>query len=75
VYVETGRVRDGVPVLMRVQKFVWRNRDQVTSAIADGIGAGEIAAIRAAMHGVPIAPAQTRAERDASAVSKMYPAP
>jgi hypothetical protein len=45
----------GRTALTRYEKFTWRNGDQVTSIIADdGISAGEIAAIRQSMNGVPI---------------------
>ena len=74
MFLDTGKVRDGIPVVIPFQKFTWRNGNQVMSAIADGISADEIAAIRTAMHGIVIPPAQTRAEADSGTVSKMYPA-
>jgi hypothetical protein len=74
MFLDTGKMRDGIPVVIRFQKFIWRNGDQVMSVVADGISAGEIAAIRTAMHGTVVPPAQTRAEADSGTVSKMYPA-
>jgi hypothetical protein len=48
--------RNGQEVILKREKFVWRNGDQIMSANAgDGITASEIKAIRAAMHGTPIA--------------------
>jgi hypothetical protein len=44
----------GRTALTRHEKFTWRNGDQVTSIVADGIGAAEIVAIRQSMNGVPI---------------------
>jgi hypothetical protein len=74
MFLDNGKVRDGMPVLIRFQKFTWRNGNQVMSVVADGISTSEIVAIRTAMHGIVIPPAQTRAERDSGTVSKMYPA-
>jgi hypothetical protein len=48
--------RDGRAILVRHDKFLWRNGDQVMTAItSDGLSAAEILAIRSAMHGTPIA--------------------
>jgi hypothetical protein len=45
--------RDGREVLVRHERYVWRNGDQVMSAVADeGISAPAIQAIRSAMGGI-----------------------
>ena len=45
--------RNGHEILVKYDKFTWRNGNQVMSAIADkDVSAAEIARIRAAMHGV-----------------------
>ena len=44
----------GNPIPVKFEVFVWRNGDQITTAIAEGISAAEVAAIRTAMHGTPI---------------------
>jgi hypothetical protein len=45
----------GNPILVRYDRFVWRNGDQIMSADAgDGISAAEIGAIESAMHGTPV---------------------
>ncbi len=75
MYEDTGKVRDGMPVLIRYERFAWRNGDQVTTAIADGIDAGEIARIRRAMNGVALRPSESRRESDAAPIVRMYGAP
>jgi hypothetical protein len=75
-YEDTGRLRDGMPVLVRHEKFTWRNRDQVMTAIDDAsISADEIQAIRNAMHGVPVAATQTRSGLDSGTIDKLYISP
>lgn len=55
IYENKGVDSAGNPILVKQEHFVWRNGDQVMSAIAsDGISAAEIAAIAAAMHGTPV---------------------
>jgi hypothetical protein len=72
-YEDTGRLRDGMPVLVRHEKFTWRNGDQVMTAIdGDGITADEIQAIRNAMRGVSVTAAQTRSELDSGTIDKLY---
>lgn len=45
----------GDPVLVKHERFTWRNGDQIVTAFAgEGITASEIVAIREAMHGVPV---------------------
>ncbi|MGB6984587.1 MAG: hypothetical protein WBD74_01285 [Candidatus Aquilonibacter sp.] len=52
---DRGVDKAGNPILVKHQRFVWRNGDQIMTAIADdGLTAAEIATIRTAMHGVPI---------------------
>jgi len=52
---DMDKKRNGQEVIVRRDKFVWRNGDQVTTAnTGDGIDAAEIDAIRAAMGGTPI---------------------
>jgi hypothetical protein len=76
MFEDTGKVRDGMPVLIRHAAFEWRNGDQVMKAVAGaGITATEIAKIRNAMHGVSIAPARTRRGRESGTIDKMYAAP
>jgi hypothetical protein len=73
MYEYTGRVHDGLPVLVRHDEFTWRNGDQVMTAIdGAGITADEIRAIQNVMHGVPVAVARTRAERDSGEIDKLY---
>lgn len=56
MFEETGTRADGMPILKRHERYVWRNGDQMMTAIAgDGVTASEIAAIRAAMDGTPVA--------------------
>lgn len=45
----------GKPVLIKHERFAWRNGDQLLTAQTGGASATEIAAIRAAMHGEPVA--------------------
>lgn len=46
--------RNGREVLVKHDKFTWRNGDQVMSAVAgEGLSATEIVTIRSAMHGAP----------------------
>jgi hypothetical protein len=74
MYEDTGRVRNGVPVLVRHEKFTWRNGDQIMSAIdGSGITADEIRAVQSTMHGVPIPVAETRNARDSGTIDKLYP--
>ena len=55
MFEDRGVDKAGNPILVRHERFVWRNGDQLTTAIADdGISAAEIAAIRSAMHGTPV---------------------
>ncbi len=76
MYEDTGKVRNGMPVLVRHEKFTWRNGDQVIMATdGTGIRADEIRAIRSAMHGVNIAAAQTSGALDSGTIDKMYPGP
>lgn len=65
--------RDGREIVIRRDRFVWRNGDQVMTAITgDGISASEIIAIRTAMHGIPIAGVWPPRHR---AVERMYVKP
>lgn len=49
---DRGVDKNGNPILVRHERFVWRNGDQQMTAIADdGILPAEIASIRSAMHG------------------------
>ncbi|HVA28343.1 MAG TPA: hypothetical protein VNF68_09195 [Candidatus Baltobacteraceae bacterium] len=46
---------DGRPVLVRHERFAWRNGDQIMTAIeGNGASTAEIAAIRTAMHGIAV---------------------
>jgi hypothetical protein len=57
--------RNGREILVKHDKFTWRNGNQVMSAIADeGISAAEIARVRAAMHGVDVTGFQQHASID-----------
>jgi hypothetical protein len=73
MFEDTDVQRNGEEVILRRDKFVWRNGDQTMTAITgDGISAVEIGAIRTAMHGTPIAgvwPPRSRA------TEKMYRLP
>jgi hypothetical protein len=72
-YEDTGRLRDGMPVLVRHGQFTWRNGDQVMTAIdGAGITADQIRAIQNAMRGVPVAVAQTRSEQNSGTIDKLY---
>jgi hypothetical protein len=52
---DRGVDKAGNPILVKHERFVWRNGDQIMTAIAgDGITPVEIAAIQAAMHGTPV---------------------
>ncbi len=52
---DRGTDKAGNPILVKHERFVWRNGDQIMTAIAgDGITPAEIAAIQAAMHGTPL---------------------
>jgi hypothetical protein len=52
---EDRGVRNGHIVVLRHDKFTWRNGEQVMTAVADeGISAAEIAQIRDAMNGTEI---------------------
>jgi hypothetical protein len=66
MFEDRGVDKAGNPILVRYERFVWRNGDQIMTAIAgDGIDAAEIVAIRTAMHGTAIPgvwPAQHRAD-------------
>jgi hypothetical protein len=75
-YEDTGRLRNGLPVLVRHEKFTWRNGDQVMTAI-DGadITRDEIRAIQNAMRGLPVAEAQTRSKLDSGTIDKLYTGP
>jgi hypothetical protein len=54
-------VHDGRVVFIRRQWFHWRNGDQLMSALeGDTLTAAEIAHIRNAMHGEPLAGVKTR---------------
>lgn len=55
MFEDQGADKNGNPILVKHDRFVWRNGDQITTAIAgNGISTTEIAAIRAAMHGTLI---------------------
>jgi hypothetical protein len=55
VFEDKGVDKAGNPILIKHERFAWRNGDQVMGAIAgDGITAAEIIAIQTAMHGTPI---------------------
>lgn len=55
MFEDMDRKAHGREVILRRDKFTWRNGDQVITAIADeGINATEIVAIRSAMHGTEI---------------------
>ena len=52
---DRGVDKAGNPILVKHERFVWRNGDQVMTAIAGhGITPAEIAAIQSAMHGMPM---------------------
>ncbi len=58
MFEDRGADKAGNPILVRRERFVWRNGDQVTAAIvSEHLSAAEIVAIRDAMHGIPIATA------------------
>lgn len=53
---ERGTDKKGNPMVVRRERFVWRNGSQVMTAIVgDHLSAAEILAIRDAMHGFPVA--------------------
>lgn len=54
-YIFNADLRDANGLPRRYERFVWRNGNQEMSAVDEGISASEIAAIRTAMHGEPIA--------------------
>jgi len=63
---------DGRPVLVKHERFVWRNGNQVMEAIeGDGINASEIETIRAAMHGIALPRRELHAP-DSGTNSKLY---
>lgn len=76
MFEDTGKMRDGLPVLIKHRHFEWRNGDQVMSA-TDGpeISAAEIRAIAAAMHGSLVTPASGRREMDSDSIVRFYPYP
>jgi hypothetical protein len=55
MFEDRGVDKAGNPILVKHDRFVWRNGDQIMTAIAgDGITPAEIATIRSAMHGTPV---------------------
>lgn len=55
MFEDMDRKAHGREVILRRDRFTWRNGDQVMTAIADeGIDATEIVAIRSAMRGTEI---------------------
>lgn len=53
---ERGTDKNGNPILLRRERFVWRNGDQIMTAIVgDYLSVNEIMAVRDAMHGEPVA--------------------
>jgi hypothetical protein len=55
MFEDRGVDKAGNPILVRHERFVWKNGDQRMTIIADeGITAAEILAIQSAMHGIPI---------------------
>ena len=67
---ETGA--NGLP--KRYENFAWRNGDQMTSIVAEQLGAPEIAAIRAAMGGTPLS-AAPRGALNSKTIVKMRVGP
>ncbi len=56
MFEDMDTMRNGHEVIIRRDRYTWRNGSQVTSAIVgEGLNAAEIVAIRAAMHGTPVA--------------------
>lgn len=54
IFADLGE-RNGHALLVRHERFVWRNGDQIMSAVADDrLSPREIARIRAAMSGIPL---------------------
>ena len=55
LFEDDGVDRAGNPVLVKHERFVWRNGNQLMTVIAgSGISSSEIVAIRSAMHGTPV---------------------
>jgi len=55
IFEAKGPAADGRPVLVKHERFAWRNGDQLMTAIADSdMSAAEIAAIQSAMHGTSV---------------------
>lgn len=55
VFEDRGVDKAGNPILVRHERFAWRNGDQIMAAVVgDGISSAEIASIRSAMHGTPV---------------------
>lgn len=55
MFEDRGVDKAGNPILVRHDRLVWRNGDQLMTAIAgEGITRAEIVAIRSAMHGSPV---------------------
>lgn len=68
---ETGP--DGLP--RRHENFAWRNGNQTMGATDDDISAAEIQSICAAMHGIPLRLAASRAALDSGTIVKKYRVP
>lgn len=55
MFVEVGTRANGEPIVKRHEQFAWRNGTQALRVTDEGIDAVEIAAVRRAMRGTPIA--------------------
>jgi hypothetical protein len=74
MFEDMDRKADGREVILRRDKFTWRNGDQVMTAIADeGIDATEIAAIRSGMRGTEIPGVYRPPQRDGSVTQIRIP--
>jgi hypothetical protein len=67
------RAPNGLP--KRYENFAWRNGGQITSVVDENLTRREIETIRAAMRGVALSTATTRASLNAGSIVKMYAAP
>jgi len=76
IFEDKGVSADGNPILVKHENFVWRNGDQVTSAVeSDGTSSREIEAIRDAMHGIPMPQTETRGTFRHGSTEKLYKIP
>jgi hypothetical protein len=76
MFEDQGTAADGREVLVKREKFTWRNGNQVMTAItSDGLSAPEIEAIRVAMGGVTIPSAKNATQLHSGRKVKMYVGP